>query len=104
MSEIFDTATAPETTTEMPVGVSKIVELPSGKIATIYKGKGKHVREAQRLMGDDSSLYLNALMSMLVQIDGKPILMEEFDDLDMEDYTELMAIVGGNFTKSAQRI
>jgi hypothetical protein len=104
MSEIFDSATIPETTTEMPVGVSKIVELPSGKVATIFKGKGKHVREAQRLMGEDSTLYLNALMSMLIHVDGKPMLMEEFDEMDMEDYTELMAIVGGNFTKSAQRI
>lgn len=100
MSDIQDSA---ENTTGLPVGVFKVVELPSGKTATIFKGKGKHVREAQRLMGDDNSLYLPALMSMLVQVDGKSLLMEDYDEMDMDDYTELMAVVGGNFIKSAQK-
>lgn len=100
MSEINDTSAQ----TSLPVGVLRIIELPSGKVATIFKGKGKHVRQAQNLMGDDSSLYLNALMSLLVHVDDKPLLMEDFDEMDMDDYTELMAVVGGNFIKSAQKI
>lgn len=83
----------------LPVGVDQIIELPSGRTAIIYKGKGLHVRKAQKLMGDDSTLYLNALMSMLVEIDGQYLLMEQYDEMEMADYTELMSAVGGNFTK-----
>lgn len=95
----------PETTTEtavetLPPGVSKILTLPSGAVATIYKGKGKHARQAQKLMGDDSSLYMPALMAQLVQINGKYLLMEEYDEVDLDDYNELQLALGGNFTKS----
>lgn len=70
------------------------ITLKTGRVAKIAPGKGKHVRVAQRMTSgqDDDSLYLPALMSQLVTIDGKSFTMEEMDELPMSEYTELMTI------------
>ena len=75
----------------------KVVQLPSGKTATINKSKGKHIREAQKLSSDDSSLYMNALMSQLIEYDGRFLVMEEYDEMDGEDYMELLKNVSDVF-------
>ncbi len=67
----------------------KTLKLPSGKTALIEQGKGKHVRMATRVSGGDQSLFLNALMSQLVTIDGKGLVAEDFDEMDMNDYMTL---------------
>lgn len=84
-------------TSPLPAGVDRVIELPSGKTATIYQGKGRDVRKAQKLAESDQSLYMNALMSLLVQIDGQYLLMEDFDDLDAKDYMKLLSEVTENF-------
>jgi hypothetical protein len=70
----------------------------SGKSVTILEGKGRHARLATRMCDGDMSMYMNALMSMLVEIDGKKLSMEEFDDLDIKDYNFLMTEIGSSFT------
>lgn len=80
--------------------VKSNLTLPSGANAVIYRGKGKHVRRAQDLMDGNPSLYHNALFHLLCFINGKRLTMEDFDEMDMDDYNELMVAVSGNFTKS----
>lgn len=79
------------------------VKLPSGKVAVIEEGKGRHVRQAQRMSEGDASMYMNCMMSLLVTVDGKKMVPEDFDDLASNDYVELLAKMSEiNFT-SAQR-
>jgi hypothetical protein len=65
-------------------------ELPSGKICTIKRFKGKHVQQAQRLMQKDGSDYADCLASILVEIDGKPVFKEELPEMDGVDYMKMM--------------
>lgn len=71
--------------------MSKVKELtlPSGAKAQIIEGKGKHARQATKLMSGDSSLYMPALMSQLVTIDGKKMVMEDFDEIPLVDYNAI---------------
>lgn len=65
--------------------------LPSGKTATIREGKGKDSQLALRMCNGDSSKYLSALMSVLCEIEGKKIVMEDIEELPLKDYNSLMA-------------
>lgn len=86
-----------EGSTENETGVhpdlAKEIILSDGKIAKIFKGKGKHAQKAMRAVGDskDNTLYLASLMSQLITIDEKELVPEEFGDLPMKDYNELMS-------------
>lgn len=75
--------------------IAKEITLSDGSKAVIYKGKGKHAQKAMRIAGDsiskDSTIYLSTLMSMLIKIDGKELIPEEFGDLDMKDYNLLIS-------------
>lgn len=83
--------------------MAKKITLPSGKVAEIEKGKGVHVREAQKVIKGDSSKYMFALIAALTKIDGQSIFMEDLDDMDMPDVMALMAEVSeGNFTSSPE--
>lgn len=70
---------------------TKEIKLPSGKVAKIIPGKGIHSRKAVKMIDGDMSLYINALMAQLVEIDGKKIVMEDLDEFDIKDYNILMA-------------
>lgn len=70
---------------------SKSFTLPSGKTCTIYKGKGKHAIQAMKICDGKTENYLPALMSQLIEIDGNGVVMEDFDEMDMQDF---MAIQG----------
>lgn len=61
------------------------VKISDGRVVTIFKGKGKHSFKATSIANGDGSLYTKALMSLLVEFDGKPVTMEEFDELDLPD-------------------
>ena len=65
---------------------TKTVILPSGLKAEILSGKGKHAQKALQLTGGDQSKYLGALMAQLVLIEGKPIVMEDLDEMSLRDY------------------
>jgi len=67
------------------------ITLPSGATATIELGKGRHVRQAQKMSEGDPSLYMNCMMSLLVTVDGNRMVPEAFDDLAANDYVELLA-------------
>ena len=65
---------------------TKVIILPSGVKAEIISGKGKHAQKALQLTGGDQSKYLGALMAQLVLIEGKPIVMEDLDEMSLRDY------------------
>lgn len=72
--------------------------LSDGRKATVLDFKGHHIRQAQRLMGDDTSLFLFALISLCVEIEGKPVLIEDLDHMPGKDVMKLQAeFSGANF-------
>lgn len=64
----------------------KIIELPSGVKAEILQGKGKHAQKAMQMTGGDQSKYLGALMAQLILLDGKPVVMEDLEEMPLKDY------------------
>lgn len=64
----------------------KIIELPSGAKAEILQGKGKHAQKAMQMTGGDQSKYLGALMAQLILLDGKPVVMEDLEEMPLKDY------------------
>lgn len=66
--------------------VIKVIELSTGSKAEILTGKGKHAQKALQITGGDQSKYLGALMAQLVLIDGKPVVMEDLEEMPLKDY------------------
>lgn len=75
------------------------ITLPSGKKAVIHKGKGKHAIQAMKICDGKTEQYLPALMSLLIDIDGQALVMEDFEEMDMQDYMALQGeFADQNFT------
>lgn len=64
--------------------------LPSGLKVEETVFKGKHVREAQRLMDGDQSKYAFAIICVACIVEGKKITMEEMDEMDGKDILMLL--------------
>lgn len=71
--------------------IVKTHTLISGKVLTILRPLGKHQRLALAQAGDtpDKFKIMHALMSQLCRLDGKPIPMEAFDNMDLGDVMEI---------------
>lgn len=67
----------------------KTVILPSGKTAVIYRGKGRDANRALKESDGDGTKYLSCLMAVLIEIDGKAVVPEDLDELDLKDFTTL---------------
>jgi hypothetical protein len=83
---------------------SRSVTLPSGKIATIRKGKGRDLMRAQRAVAGnpDPTAVVFALIAELAQIDGAPIVYEDVAEMDLGDVLVLQAeVTGANFPEPA---
>lgn len=78
-------------------GVWKSVELPSGQLAIIMRGKTKDhlkaMRMAQKGGGMDRGRYLTTLISQLVEIDGTPITVDRVEEMDLADYFVLQKTI-----------
>lgn len=63
-----------------------------GTVITILQGKGKHIKQAVRVMGTPDQ-YQTALQALLIQINGKHKVMEDFepwyDELSLKDAQKL---------------
>lgn len=93
VTEMAETAPAKET-----AGTVKTVTLPSsGRIATVRKGKGKDMRIAARHTNpaQDPIGYAMALAAQLTEIDGKPVVPEDLDEMDMDDVGAIMGALPG---------
>lgn len=77
---------------------ARTVTLPvSGKTAVLRRGKGRDMRMAARHVNpaQDPIGYSMALAATLATVDGKPVLPEDLDEMDMEDVNTIMAILPG---------
>lgn len=74
----------------------KQITLSDGRVATFGEFKGKHIMQARRLAGDNSDLLVNAMIATVVTIDGKPVFMEDLDEMDGFDVLTLMGEFSGN--------
>lgn len=88
-----------ETTEKAIPAGSREFKLPSGKKAVIHKGKGRNAMEAMRICDGKTERYLPALMAQLVEIDGSYLVMEDFEDMDLQDFMALQGeFADQNFT------
>lgn len=71
--------------------------LSDGTEVTCYPAKGKHVRQAQRLMDGDETLMIPALISTCADFGGKKLTVEELDELPAKDFLTLMGEYTGSF-------
>lgn len=80
------------------------ITLPSGKAATLRKGKGRDLMHAQRAVvgNSDPTAVEFALIAELTQIAGAPIVYEDVLGMDLEDLLVLRAEVSQiNFPEPA---
>lgn len=75
----------------------KKAKLSDGRIAKCRRLKGRDQRLIQRLIANDKDKYQLALMSVAITIDDKPVVMEDFENLWMNDYTVCMGLSLINF-------
>lgn len=71
------------------IPIDKEIELPSGKKASIKKGKGKHIINATKMAGGDPGKLIPCVMQVLVLIDGEKVTVEDLEELDLKDYMRL---------------
>lgn len=91
-------AAEPKRSAHAPSAERYEVTLPSGRVASILaRGKGKHVRHASRLAGSGASEIALTLAMIAVKclVDGKPLTVEDVDELDDSDVWVLMGKVMG---------
>ena len=73
------------------------ITLPSGKKAWQKSAfKGKHIIQAQRLIGQDSDKMLLAIISIIYTVEGKEFLtLEDVEEMPGGDVLALMGEIGG---------
>lgn len=78
----------------------KEIILPSGKVARIHPFLGKHVKrateQAQEKHQTENVLYL--MLAQIVEIDGNPVVVEDFDEMSGEDLLAIQANFAGKFS------
>jgi RNase P/RNase MRP subunit p29 len=72
---------------------TKRITLSDKRIAIVRELKGFEIESADRLHEHKQHLYLPALASLSVTIDGKPILMEDFQQTKGKDYNKIRTAV-----------
>jgi len=78
--------------------VTREITLPkSGKTATIRDGIGKDSILAGKLSDGKTEMYLPWLITILVKIDGQPIVFEDLEFMPLKDYSVLSTEVGQDF-------
>jgi hypothetical protein len=95
-----------ETQLDQAAAASRLrsIALPSGRAATIRKGKGRDLMRAQRAVSgnSDPTAVVFALIAELTQIDGAPIVYEDVVEMDLGDVLILQAeVTGANFPEPA---
>lgn len=79
------------------VAEERTKQLPSGRKATIRKGKGRDLIQAARMAGSNDGIRLTyGIIAVLTLIDGRPIVVEDVEGMDLMDVMTLMGDVMGN--------
>ena len=79
--------------------MTKKITLPSGKIATLKKGRGFDLLQAQQKAKTSEEIPY-ALIAELAEIDGQKLVYEDILELDLEDVIALQAAISGKFTEA----
>jgi len=79
--------------------MTKKITLPSGKIATLRKGRGFDLLQAQQKAKTSEEIPY-ALIAELAEIDGQKLVYEDILELDLEDVITLQAEISGKFTEA----
>lgn len=75
------------------------ITLPSGRTASIRRGKGRDLMRAHRAAaGNPEPLAISfALVAELAEIEGKPIVYEDMLAMDLDDVLALQGeVIGGD--------
>lgn len=72
----------------------KQITLSNGSVAVVGEFKGYHIAQARKLTNDPEQL-VNAIIALVVTIDGKPIVMEDLDEMNGFDVLALMSEFSG---------
>ncbi|WP_029009395.1 phage tail assembly protein [Azospirillum halopraeferens] len=85
---------------------ARTVTLPGGRVACIRKGKGRDLLQAARMAGGagDGMKLTMAIIAVLTVIDGRPLVIEDVEEMDMADVMVLMGAVTGNGASSLSSI
>jgi hypothetical protein len=78
---------------------TRTVTLPSGKLAEFRSPSGRDVRLARRHCNPatDDIGFAYAVIAQVTMIDGKPIVMEDVDEMSMDDVSVLTKeVLAGN--------
>lgn len=65
------------------------VELSDGRTAKVMLGRGCHIIKATQIMTSQEEMPA-VLASLLTEIDGKAVQVEEIKELPISDYTKVM--------------
>jgi len=79
--------------------MTKKITLPSGKIATLKKGRGFDLLQAQQKAKTSEEIPY-ALIAELAEIDGQKLVYEDILELDLEDVIALQAEISGKLTEA----
>ena len=79
--------------------MTKKITLPSGKIATLRKGIGYDLLQAQQKAKTSEEIPY-ALIAELAEIDGQKLVYEDILELDLEDVIVLQAEISGKLTEA----
>ena len=79
--------------------MTKKITLPSGKTATLRKGRGFDLLQAQQKAKTSEEIPY-ALIAELAEIDGQKLVYEDILELDLEDVIALQAEISGKFTEA----
>lgn len=77
--------------------MTKTLKLPSGKTATIRKGIGYDLLQAQQKAKTPDEIPY-ALIAELVEIDGQKLVYEDILELDLDDVIALQGEISGKLT------
>ena len=78
--------------------MTKTLSLPSGKTATLRKGRGFDLLQAQQKAKTSEEIPY-ALIAELAEIDGQKLVYEDILELDLEDVIALQAEISGKLTE-----
>ena len=83
--------------------MTKTITLPSGKTATIHKGVGFDLLQAQMKAKNPEEIPY-ALIAELAEIDGIKLVYEDILQMDLEDVITLQAEISGKFEKKTPTV
>jgi hypothetical protein len=73
--------------------------VPSGKVITVRKGKGRDMINAMRKTKDSNEVSF-ALAAELILVDGNPIIFEDLLEMDLADVMKIQTEINDGFLSS----